>query len=55
MTEKQQAMIDFAEYAIRALENEEDWSAETIDDIANTAINLDLAYTNDDGYFRGLI
>jgi predicted transcriptional regulator len=47
-----QAKIAFANDVLEILESDEEWSAETVDDIASRAIDLGLAHTDNEGYFR---
>lgn len=52
MTDLQQKLIDFATYVLTSMENTEDWGPDMNDDHAAIAHHLNLAHTNDDGYFR---
>jgi hypothetical protein len=51
-TEKESTLIAFAEFVLTHLENEEEWSADTTDDIANMAFHMELAETGEHGLFR---
>lgn len=43
MTDREKLLIDFAELTLDLLEQEEDWSPDTISQIGTWAIDLDLA------------
>jgi hypothetical protein len=51
-TRKELKLIEFAECVLARLENDEEWSADTTDDIATIAYNMGLAETGEDGMFH---
>ena len=51
MKEKEKTLIEFANFVLLVLENDKEWSADTIDDIGSKAFNLGLSSTNEDGEF----
>lgn len=52
MNKREQKLVDFAERVLARLENDEEWSADTTDDISLMAYDMGLAETSDDGYFK---
>lgn len=51
-TRKELKLIEFAECVLARLENDEEWSSDTTDDIATMAHDMGLSETGDDGMFR---
>lgn len=51
ITRKELKLIEFAERILAMLESEKDWSDDTTDEIAMTAIDMGLAHTAPDGSF----
>lgn len=44
-------MVRFAEAVLNMMQRDDEWSADTLDDIANLAVSLDLATSDDQGKF----
>lgn len=51
-TRKELKLIEFAERVLFRLENDEEWSGDTTDDISLMAYDMGLAETSDDGFFK---
>lgn len=49
----ERALIRFARIALQTMQDQKDWSAETLDTIANHALSLGIATTEGDGSFKG--
>ena len=49
---KQLKLIDFAQCVLARLENDEEWSGDTMKDLGILAYEMDLAETGEDGLFR---
>lgn len=52
MKDKEKKLIEFAERALTTLENQEEWSSDTPEDIADIAMELGLAKTDNYGFFK---
>jgi len=42
----------FSEFVLRVLEREVEWSGDIVDEIADAAMDLCLAYTDNEGKFK---
>jgi hypothetical protein len=42
----------FSIFVLRLLEREEEWSANTVDEISDAAMDLCLAHTDKEGFFK---
>ena len=51
-SEQGKALMGFAAYVLARMELDEDWGADTLEDIARYAINAQLAGADDQGYFK---
>jgi hypothetical protein len=45
-------LVAFAKFVLTHLENEEEWNADTTDDIAKMAYHMELAETGEHGMFQ---
>jgi hypothetical protein len=52
ISEKESKLIAFAKFVLTHLENQEEWNADTTDDIAKMAYHMELAETGEDGMFQ---
>jgi len=52
ISEKESKLIAFAEFVLTHLENQEEWNADTTDDIAKMAYHMELAETGEHGMFQ---
>jgi len=52
ISEKELTLIAFAEFVLTHLENQEEWSADTTDNIAEMAYHMELAETGENGMFQ---
>lgn len=55
MTQPQHRLIQFAIHTLIVMENDKDWSSDTLEDIHSGAKQLKLSTTDDDGYFKSLV
>jgi hypothetical protein len=46
MNNKEKKLIEFALRVLDTLQNDEEWSSDTIDEIGSYALRLDLAFTH---------
>jgi len=51
-TRKELKLQEFGEIVLQILEDQKEWSSETVDDIANMAMEMGLAELNDDFTFK---
>jgi hypothetical protein len=52
MSEQQLKLIEFSEQVLSILETQEEWNADTADDIANVSYSMGLGETGEDGMFK---
>ena len=52
MKTREERLLILADFVLRTLESSEEWTAEETNAIADCAIELELADTDDSGYFK---